>query len=191
MAQQLGLSFDPRDGGPMWDVPAEPPRAEEWRPIDGWPYEVSSYGRVRRVIRYRNSAPDGIVQGTPGSGGYLRVTLSSQNRRASVRVHQLVAIAFIGPKPSSAHEVAHSDGRCANNAATNLRWATREENERDKARHGTKLIGEQVHGAKCTAEIIRKIRDAAGTIYDIAPRFGIHPATVDRIRRRATWKHVA
>ena len=46
----------------------------------------------------------------------------------SVRVHQIVAEAFLEPKPSSTHVIDHKDTNKCNNRPDNLRWATRLEN---------------------------------------------------------------
>lgn len=51
-------------------------------------------------------------------------------------IHQLVALAFVGPRPSPVHEVRHLDGNPANNDASNLAWGTRSENAMDRVRHG-------------------------------------------------------
>jgi hypothetical protein len=61
-------------------------------------------------------------------------------RAAQVYVHHLVLEAFVGPRPAG-RQAAHGDGDKANNVVTNLRWATRKENEGDKVRHGTKVFG--------------------------------------------------
>jgi hypothetical protein len=65
------------------------------------------------------------------------VALSVNGRQKSYLLHRLVALTFIGPPPSSAHEVCHNDGNPANNAPGNLRWGTRGENILDTVRHGT------------------------------------------------------
>lgn len=111
---------------------------ERWLPIDGFPYEVSDAGRVRRAptSRYRNSTPDGVLKPVPIAGGYLKVSLVDRGRHRQELVHRLVAHAFLGPQPTPKHEVAHSDGTCTNNRATNLRWATHQENIDDRERHG-------------------------------------------------------
>ena len=47
---------------------------------------------------------------------------------ASVRVHAIVATAFLGPKPTKEHVVDHIDTNRRNNRVENLRWVTRLEN---------------------------------------------------------------
>lgn len=47
---------------------------------------------------------------------------------SSITVHQIVATAFHGPKPSDAHVVDHIDTNRRNNRSENLRWITRLEN---------------------------------------------------------------
>jgi HNH endonuclease/NUMOD4 motif-containing protein len=125
---------------------------ETWRPIAGRDgYEVSDLGRVRsvdRVVRrpQRGRIVDVHYKGVmlrlnPNSAGYLNVNLG-RNRPA--HVHSLVLEAFIGPRPAG-YQAAHADGDKLNNAAANLRWATPEENNADKARHGTILRGARNH----------------------------------------------
>lgn len=105
---------------------------EEWRPIDHYPYEVSNLGRVRRVIKI------GIVRLVAQNivpkrnGTYLKVDLWRWNKRKAARVHRLVAAAFLPPPELGQHEVNHFDCNTFNNAASNLEWASRCENEQHK-----------------------------------------------------------
>jgi hypothetical protein len=110
---------------------------EDWRPIPGHPgYEASDHGRVRSIDRL---IPDGRrlrgrVLKLFKANAYLYVSLGKSAKRG---VHRVVALAFFGLPPSSKHEAAHWDGNTLNNRASNIRWATRAENEQDKRRHGT------------------------------------------------------
>lgn len=47
---------------------------------------------------------------------------------ASVRIHAIVATAFLGLKPTKEHVVDHIDTNRRNNRVENLRWVTRLEN---------------------------------------------------------------
>ena len=52
---------------------------------------------------------------------------------ASVRIHIIVATAFLGPKPTKEHVVDHIDTNRRNNRVENLRWVTRLENILDNS----------------------------------------------------------
>ncbi len=122
---------------------------EEWRPIPGYGgYEASDLGRVRSVTR-KMVGPCGrpwTLQGrvrvlTPGWKGYLDLTVRVDGVRKNRGVHQLVALAFLGPRPESATMVCHRDGDNTNNVPENLYWGDQFDNERDKRRHGTHHYG--------------------------------------------------
>jgi hypothetical protein len=72
--------------------------------------------------------------------GYEHVSLLIDDRgHRTIRVHQAVLLAFIGPRPEGM-QGCHGDGNPRNNRLDNLRWDTREANEMDKLRHGTTLF---------------------------------------------------
>ncbi len=139
---------------------------EEWRPVASWPYEVSSLGRVRRSQNGRFSTSAGRILKQTRKDEYPMVTLYNGSRatRCVVRVHILVCAAFHGERPSPAHEVAHWDGDEFNCRASNIRWATRDENSQDKIRHGRSRRGEQHEDAYFTNAEARALRDWAGDL---------------------------
>lgn len=55
------------------------------------------------------------------------------------RIHRLVAQTWIGPAPSSKHEVCHKDGNTVNNDYENLYWGTNADNVADAAWH--RIVG--------------------------------------------------
>ncbi|MEY5060669.1 MAG: hypothetical protein RIS45_590, partial [Planctomycetota bacterium] len=88
---------------------------ERWAPAVGWPhYEISDLGRIRKL----SGEPVGQWI---ASQGYVRARLSGP--RALVRVHRLVAEAFV-PNPERKPTVNHIDANRANNCAANLEWCT-------------------------------------------------------------------
>lgn len=117
---------------------------EQWRSIAGHEgtYEVSSYGRVRSLDRtiVTGNGPRKLKGRTlrPATDkiGRRNVVLYGVDNKKTRRIHQLVAEAFIGPRPPGM-EVCHRDGDPGNNHVSNLRYGTHSENMIDKKRHGT------------------------------------------------------
>lgn len=76
-----------------------------------------------------NKNKDIIVSATPNEKGYLMVHLYRKRMNKTVKVHRLVAEAFV-PNPDGLPEVNHIDGNKSNNSASNLEWVTRRQNMR-------------------------------------------------------------
>jgi len=109
---------------------------EEWRVIKDWPaYEVSSLGRVRRILAGKGTQATMLKQ-MIGKRGYPVVGLTMMPRRKKIVVHRLVCAAFHGDAPEGKDCVAHGDGVRTNNRAVNLRWASHAENAQDTKKHG-------------------------------------------------------
>lgn len=68
--------------------------------------------------------------------GYVNVELWKGNKKKTVRVHRLVATAFIA-NPNNYPFVDHRDRNTINNHYSNLRWCTHQQNQtnRDKTRN--------------------------------------------------------
>lgn len=127
--------------------------AEEWRPVPGFEqtHEVSDRGRVRsleRHVKYQDGRertyPEKMLRLVDGTTGYLRVNIATKGENRVKKVHHLVALAFIGPRPAGM-DVCHNNGDRLDNRACNLRYATRSENLRDAVRHGTNWNTAKTH----------------------------------------------
>jgi hypothetical protein len=167
---------------------------EQWRTVAGFPdYSVSDHGRVRRDVASGPSHAGRVMKGTLKSG-YRRVALRLSGAPSMLRVHRLVAAAFLGPAPTADHQVAHGDGCPANNHVDNLRWATHTENQSDRVRHGTSNRGERSASAKLTERDVRAIRAeyAAGGLIqaEIGARYGVSNVQVSNIVNRKKWAHL-
>lgn len=108
---------------------------EEWRPIPGMTgYEVSSLGCVRSWLPWRGTAIPRVIKQWSRPDGRLFVHLAGMHGQR--KVHQLVALAFHGPRPEG-HETRHLNGDHTDNRIENLEYGTRSENRQDCLRHGT------------------------------------------------------
>lgn len=95
---------------------------EIFKDIEGYEdYQVTSWGRVF------NKKTGNFVHQEVHAKGYLRVDLFNEKGRKHMKVHRLVAKAFI-PNPANKPQVNHIDGNNQNNSITNLEWVTNDEN---------------------------------------------------------------
>ena len=157
---------------------------EIWKPVPGFEdrYQVSSLGRVAFVKNGQRQRPRKAY--TPPNG-YPMIL--------GVRVHRLVALAFI-PNPDSLRTVNHIDGDKANNAASNLEWASHQRNQRHAEELG--LIdharGERINTARLTADDIPRIKASlAADVHpaEIAASYGVGRMTIIDIKLGKTWRH--
>lgn len=165
-----------------------------WRTVPGYPaYEVSVDGVVRRCQGFRCRRAHRVLVPFVRPNGYAQILLYQRAQRRRFGVHQLVALAFLGPKPSPQHEVAHLDGQRLNNHVSNLAWLLHSENERHKDLHGTRLRGSQIGNAKLTEAQVVLIRQALAVGIRqcvLAQAYGVSDSTVSLIARAKTWRHV-
>lgn len=98
---------------------------EIWRDIEGYEgiYQVSNKGRVKSL--YKGS--ERILKLHDNGIGYLRAHLTKENTSKHIRVHRLVAQAFI-PNPYNLPEINHRDENKKNNCVENLEWCDRRYN---------------------------------------------------------------
>jgi hypothetical protein len=100
-----------------------------WRDIPGYEgtYQVSSVGRVKRLIGYQCRKERILKSARNCKGkGYPFVVLCKQGKTKEIPIHQMVAWAFIGPQEDK--EVNHIDGNKLNNNLKNLEYLTHQEN---------------------------------------------------------------
>lgn len=161
-------------------------KAESWRRIPGrWAeYEVSNRGRVRHART--------LVQKklTVQPNGYTAVTFQSGGRqnRQTVRVHVLLAAAFIGPRPPG-QLVRHLDGDRSRNVEGNIAYGTPLENADDARLHGTVCRGEQNGQSKLTEGAVAALRQLRGLIPQtvLATWLGVTQDVISKAQRGETW----
>ena len=181
---------------------------EEWRAIE-WgdgvyvgTYEVGDLGNVRSVDRVVDH-PRGQrklrgrmmkLRLSRDKNGYLQVDLRVARERRTVKVHILVATAFC-PNPHNYPWVNHEDCIKTNNAASNLKWNTREQDTAHAVSHGRQLA---MHNPNCARKLtkkkVAKIRQLCTTTNmlqrEVAAQFGVTPSMVSFIMTGKLWQTV-
>ncbi len=117
---------------------------EVWKDVIGYEglYEVSNMGRVK-TLKYGKSK---ILKNINHNQGYKMVRLYIDGKGKTIKVHRLVALAFIDKNLPSNHKlvVDHIDNDKQNNCLSNLQIITTRENNSKEGRYqlGTsKYIG--------------------------------------------------
>jgi len=173
--------------------------AERWLPIIGWEgrYAVSDSGRVKSLARTViqrtgrcHPVPETVLVGRIGKDGYRYVLLYGRGPKKTIKVHRLVATAFVDGSGS----VDHINADRLDNRASNLRFCTPAENSANMRRLGRQARGEKNSHAKLTAADVAEIRRiyAAGGVSQptLAKRYGVTHPMIGFIVRREAWVHV-
>ena len=173
-----------------------------WKPVPRHPfgvYEVSNTGLVRRT-------PGRAADGRKVRGGelskvlvkkYHLVLLQNEGKKWMPRVHQLVALAFLGEPPGpigvTGWTVNHKNFDKLDNRVENLEWMTAQDNHAHAVANGLKSRGERHYKAILTEDIVRKMRSmrASGMkIRSIAASFGLKEHAASDVIHGRCWKHV-
>lgn len=146
---------------------------EIWVDIRGYEgfYQISNLGRVksldREIVRVdgKKKIFKGKILNQQIRKGYYTVYLSKNGKAKTVRVHRLIAMAFI-PNPENKPHIDHINTITTDNRIENLRWVTPKENRNNELtkKHNSesqkgKYVGENHpnYGRKKTEEQKAKI----------------------------------
>ena len=96
---------------------------ELWKDIKDYEglYQVSNFGRILS-LNYRRTGKSELLKPGKDTYGYYQVVLRKNGEPKTIKVHRLVAEAFI-PNPENKPTVDHIDRNKLNNFVGNLRWA--------------------------------------------------------------------
>lgn len=161
---------------------------EEWMLICGWPYEVSSEGRVRNTRTGRE------LRQSMHKSGYMQLQLWKQQSFKTCMVHVLVCEAFHGARPDGDYEAAHLNGRRVENNKGNLAWKTPKENIADRELHGMTARGQRNGKTRYAPELIvrvRQLRRDGKTCVAVAAETGISSGYVHRLSSDAKTRRDA
>lgn len=128
-------------------------KKEKWKYIEGFRgiYQVSNLGNVRsidRVIKCKNGAKKvvkgQILSSRDDNKGYNQVDLYKNGIRTTIKIHRLVAIAFL-KNPNNLPVVNHINSLRNDNRVENLEWVTFSENNFHAYKYGRRRNKEKIY----------------------------------------------
>ncbi len=164
-------------------------------------YQISSEGKVwsnARTVKYlrRGKEMRANIRGRwlkpyKGIWGYLKVTLCKDGKNTDMKIHRLVAQAFI-PNPMNKPQINHLSGIKIDNRVENLEFCTSQENMDHAIKNGLfNNRGENAGRAKLTWEQVNEIRENHNKIrpykIKIWEKYGIGATQYYRIKNNECW----
>lgn len=172
----------------------------QWKPVKGYEglYEVSSKGEIKSLEKTRKNSKGQYIQKEKmlaqslTTTGYKKVELVRNGKKKSLKVHRLVAEAFI-PKVEDKPYVNHKDGNPLNNSVDNLEWCTQAENVQhayDMGLNSHKLnidwneVARQYELGVPSSELAKKYNCAKKTILTNIKKQGIEVRTTGKSQNK-------
>jgi hypothetical protein len=179
---------------------------ELWRDVVGYEglYQISNYGRLKSLSRVEHlvysdgrqgvrNRKEKILNPSTDKDGYLITGLRRDGVQKTVKLHRIVAIAFI-PNFDSLPEVNHKDGNKHNNTVDNLEWSSHQDNithaVETELRDGR---GERNVNAKLTGEDVAYIRKnytprhKEFSAVALSNKFGVSATMIHNIMKGRNW----
>lgn len=153
-------------------------------------YTVDEDGNVYSLKRNKTITP--VVM----QNGYWYVHLFCKGKARCIRLHRLVAEAFLD-NPNGYSQVNHINGDKSDNRVVNLEWCSQSQNMRHAMRTGLwNPIGENNASAKLKSADITAIRaqyvkgDARFGAKGLAKVYGVTDVMIGKIVRGENWKAI-
>jgi hypothetical protein len=177
---------------------------EIWLPVVGFEgfYAISNFGRAMAVNRTINGGRWGfekrkeklLAQSKAPKLKYKYVILSKEGKTKTMKIHRMVAMAFI-PNPDNKPHVNHKDLDKTNNHVDNLEWATTHENRQHAVSNGHCNKGESVFTAVLNAEKVKELRyiykRGICNILELCKIYNVISArTIRYAINKQSWKHI-
>lgn len=168
---------------------------EIWKDIEGFKnYQVSNFGNIRSIFASGNNWSKKRIKAIKprigNNSGYYAINLLKDSRRITIRIHRLVAEAFI-PNPENKPMVNHKNGIKTDNRIENLEWCTRKENMQHAWDTGL-ISRKRKRISRLTYEKVLEIREMRNTtgcsIKKISELFGVSQGAVFNIIHNKSWR---
>lgn len=176
---------------------------ELWKDIKGLEgsYQISTQGRVKSLYRELLHPKNGIIKYESrilkqclDKYGYPKLAISFKGKSYYMKIHRLVAQAFI-ENPHNKPFVNHINAIRNDNRVENLEWVTAKENSAWCIKLNNHIKGETMWKHVFTENEVRDLllyfRDnEVPNMYEFCRQRGYKPSTIKCIKDRITWKHV-
>ncbi len=155
----------------------------EWKDIEGFEglYKVNRNGDVLSLVGWNGKQyinRERILKPTLTTTGYQKVDLKRDGKRKSLKLHRIVAMAFI-PNPNNYPIINHIDGNPLNNSIENLEWCTQKHN--CKHAYDTGLRKRKLNEANVVEEYCKSDKTSATKV---ARRFNATTSSVCRVLKQ-------
>lgn len=158
---------------------------EVWKDIKGYEglYQVSNLGRVKSLTRKGVPFERYLKPYINKRNGYVYCYLTIKEKEKNLRLHRLVAEAFI-PNPENKPEVNHEDGNKENCCVSNLYWTTRSENQKHAYKTGLQKH-KRGNNSKLAKKVIQHDKDGNlikewESIIDVERTLGIYGSNISK-----------
>lgn len=162
---------------------------------------MASEDGVIYSTNYKNSGKTKPIKPAQGPDGYWQSMFQDDSGKyKSMKIHRIVAMAYLGPKPLGM-EINHKNGNKSDNRPSNLEYCTRSQNCQhsfdmglQQPKRGT-LNGMAKLSEADVAHIRNQAKNANSRYYgraELAEKYGVSQDTIKAIvtRRRNSWPHV-
>jgi len=125
----------------------------EWRKLPDPDFEnnylVSNDGQIRSIKSNK------VLSCSSIRGGYKSFTAQFNKKKKTIKVHRMVALAFIPNEDTKKNIVNHKDGNKLNNNVDNLEWVTLRQNNQHAIDTGLiKITKRKIHQCNLDGEIL-------------------------------------
>ncbi|MBD3004705.1 NUMOD4 domain-containing protein [Streptomyces sp. 5-10] len=165
------------------------PGQEKWLPVEGFSYEVSNLGRVRRVQDGKTGRRERVLRPAVRKSGRKTVLLHRNGEVHTRYVARLVCSAFHGPPEELGienAEVYFLDGNRSNETLDNMVWCGRRERATEHARSGaTRVTRQQVLEIRASYRAVTAGTTVApkGWRKKVAQKYGVTEGWVSAVAR--------
>ena len=165
---------------------------EIWKVFESG-YEVSNLGNVRsidRIVETRKQPlklKGKLLKPAIDKKGYKRVAIMINGKLSTLKVHRLVAMAFI-ENVNNKPQVNHKDGNKLNNAINNLEWVNNSENVKHAYENGLSKPKRLHESSRCkqtkeSIEAIVKLKSEGVKNQIIADLYNCSISSVKRLNK--------